>query len=276
MSDAALAAAVGAARTHGVPVREPCVIDERSNVIVRLAPEGPVARVAGLTSQARSAAEWFAREVEVARVLHLAGAPVVAPFEPAGPFTHDGHAVSFWALAEGALESDGAAAGRALAICHAVLRDASPIDLPPLAGLLTEADAISQRCGLSAADERLVRGALERSAAAIARAALSEQPLHGDAGLGNVLAGPRWTDWEDACRGPVAWDLACLVATARATGLHTGRAEAALAAHGGPLPEAFVVARAAQTAAWSAFTLAEAGRDAGRLALRLAWLRERA
>lgn len=273
MSDAALAAAVTVAQQHGVPVRDPSIVAVGSNVIVRLAPEGPIARVAGLTAQARNATEWFGREVAIARVLHLRGAPVVAPFEPAGPHTHDGHIVTLWALADGERDTDGARAGRALADCHgALLGGRTKLDLPPLTILLAEADSIAGRTRLAADEERLVRGALERCETAIAQTGLPDQPLHGDAGLGNVLGG-LWNDWEDACYGPVAWDLACLVATARATGERQEIAEAALAAHGGELLDVFVLARVAQTAAWSAFTLAQAGRDSGRLTQRLDWLR---
>lgn len=39
------------------------------------------------------------------------------------------------------------------------------------------------------------------------------RPLHGDAHLGNVLwspAGPLWSDLENACAGPIEYDLACI------------------------------------------------------------------
>jgi Ser/Thr protein kinase RdoA (MazF antagonist) len=40
------------------------------------------------------------------------------------------------------------------------------------------------------------------------------RPLHGDSHFNNVLwsaEGPLWTDLENACRGPVEYDLACLL-----------------------------------------------------------------
>ncbi len=46
-------------------------------------------------------------------------------------------------------------------------------------------------------------------------------PLHGDAHPGNLLStptGPIWTDFEDAWRGPIDWDLACLELTGRLDG----------------------------------------------------------
>src|SRR5262249_44770591 len=45
---------------------------------------------------------------------------------------------------------------------------------------------------------------------------LPVQALHGDAHAGNLLAtpdGPRWVDFEDTWRGPLAWALACLART---------------------------------------------------------------
>lgn len=62
------------------------------------------------------------------------------------------------------------------------------------------------------------------------REALGEgpgRPLHGDAHPGNLLAtddGWRWSDFEDTCAGPVEWDLACLLRTARLDGRAAVRA----------------------------------------------------
>jgi aminoglycoside phosphotransferase (APT) family kinase protein len=97
------------------------------------------------------------------------------------------------------------------------------------------------------------------------------QPIHGDAGLGNVLVGPKWNDWEDACIGPVEWDLACLVTSARITGRRRDVADAALHAYGGELPDVFVQARGLQVVAWSGFAAASGVET--RLEQRLAWLR---
>ena len=59
------------------------------------------------------------------------------------------------------------------------------------------------------------------------------QPLHGDAGAGNLMAagdGWVWHDFEDTCPGPVAWDLAASTAS---PGLDGPRI---LAAYGDPAP----------------------------------------
>jgi Ser/Thr protein kinase RdoA (MazF antagonist) len=44
------------------------------------------------------------------------------------------------------------------------------------------------------------------------------QVLHGDAGVGNLMAAGGqwlWHDFEDTCTGPVAWDLAATTASLR-------------------------------------------------------------
>ena len=61
---------------------------------------------------------------------------------------------------------------------------------------------------------------------------LPRQPLHGDAHKKNVLKtrnGLVWTDFEDACSGPIEWDLACFVRTSLEP------REAALASYGARL-----------------------------------------
>ena len=61
------------------------------------------------------------------------------------------------------------------------------------------------------------------------------QPLHGDAGAGNLMAagdGWVWHDFEDTCSGPVAWDLAASTASQRLDGSRI------LAAYGAPVDPA--------------------------------------
>jgi len=268
---AAVTSAVTVAERLGVPVRDPAVLRESSSVIVLLAPGGPVARVAGLTAVVRDNRAHRTREVAVARALAAAGAPVVAPFAPAGPHEHDGRLITLWALAPGGLAEDGAAIGATLRACHAALR-AYGGPLPPLRTLLDEAASVLARGALGRADAALVRDGLAAASEAIEAFPAPAQPLHGDAGLGNALAGPLWNDWEDAVVGPVEWDLACLVTSARVTGERRDVAEAALAAYGAPLPELFVRARGLQVVAWSGLA-AVAGDKRARLPARLAWLR---
>ena len=78
------------------------------------------------------------------------GAPVVAPFAPAGPHEHDGRLITLWALAPGGLAEDGAAIGATLRACHAALRAYGG---PPLPELFVRARGLQvvARSGLSAA-----------------------------------------------------------------------------------------------------------------------------
>ena len=243
-----------------------------SNVIVRLAPGGPVARVSGLVDRVRDTREHFTRDVAIARHLAVAGAPAVRPVEPAGPHAVDGRVVTFWEWVAPTGAPAGPEIGRSLRACHEALAGLE-VDLPPLQGLLDEAAIVAGRGALTADDRNYVRVELERVGARIAALGLPERPVHGDCGLGNVLPGPRWNDWEDACLGPPGWDRACLVTTARVQDQDRERAEAALAAAGEEPAPLFVRARALQATAWSSLAVTAGTTTPQRLARRLAWLR---
>ena len=91
-------------------------------------------------------------------------------------------------------------------------------DLPPLVGPLTD---ISTALTVSSDPT------LHRAAAELVPLALTwpRRPLHGDAHTGNVLMtpdGPLWTDFEDACAGPVEWDLASLTLTDETVAAYPG------------------------------------------------------
>lgn len=93
-----------------------------------------------------------------------------------------------------------------------------PGDLPPLVGPLTD---ISTALAVSS------DATLHRAAAELVPLALSwpRRPLHGDAHTGNILMtpeGPRWTDFEDVCAGPVEWDLASMTITQDALAAYPG------------------------------------------------------
>lgn len=63
----------------------------------------------------------------------------------------------------------------------------------------------------SEADLAALRGVHEGLAAPPAE---GRRPLHGDSHFNNLLwspSGPLWTDFENACSGPIEYDLACLL-----------------------------------------------------------------
>jgi aminoglycoside phosphotransferase (APT) family kinase protein len=287
LRERALRAAVAVAEEKGLRFSKPAVLANASNLLVHLRPAPVVARVPTTIAAVRPGTAWFAREVAVAGHLARCGAPVVAPsaeIDP-GPHVHDGLPVTLWALVEatgGAL--DARAAGRALHTCHEALAD-FPGVLPDHA-IFREARAILARLdaagALEPADAALARRDGARLAARIDALDVPLQAIHGDAHLGNVIQtarGPLWNDWEDAFRGPRAWDLACLHAAARAFGQAPEPVATAQAGYGDdPDPDLLDLLVDARVYAGLAWTLVYAPHRAdgrARVAARLAWLRAR-
>ena len=220
---AAVRAAVTAALRLGLPGDDPVVLADGANVIVRLSPSPVVAKVAASTAEVRAdSAAWLQRELDLARFLERAGAPVMAPSReaPASVQRADGHVMSFWAYLEpsGTELADEATLGAMLRDLHATLRT-YPDRLPVLAPLDDIAAFLARpRTQLSPSDTDLLSEALARLTAELSPAALTGPALHGDAGRGNLMAvsgGWLWHDFEDACAGPPAWDLAATTANPR-------------------------------------------------------------
>ena len=284
LSDRALRAAVQVARGAGVPVEDPVVLSDVSNLIVHLAPAPVVARVATSTSVVRRGDAWLAREAAVAGFLADAGAPVVAPSRalPPGTHEHDGLVMTFWDhVEERQSELDPVRAGRALHDCHEALVDYRG-ELPSFQTLREAEDNLERLIesgALDADDGDVLRAVSADVIDRIERAGLPLRPVHGDAHLGNVVSppsGPLWNDWEDAHLSPLAWDLACLHFSQRG-----GSADAAHAAFAhDPVDEAtlelFLEARRFQVTVWAAVVAPEQpfARDA--LVTQLARYRETA
>lgn len=218
----AVSASVSLARMLGLPVEDPVVIAEGYSVRVRLCPAPVVTRVVTIGRVLRGEPlPWLEREVAVATFLADAGAPVVAPWTDAGPHQIDGLEVSLWDWTEhqrGVVDQD--VFGRLLGELHIAL-DGYAGELPVLVGPLTDvttALGLSSDPVLHAAAEQLLPLALT----------WPRRVLHGDAHTGNVLLtpdGPRWTDFEDVCVGPVEWDLASLTLTDEAVAAYPGAAD---------------------------------------------------
>ena len=101
---------------------------------------------------------------------------------------------------------------------------------------------------------------------------LPAQPIHGDAHLGNVLAGGRWLDFDEACLGPPEWDLACLRHRAVVFGEIRDEIESALAAYG-DYDEAAVAACDPLVVLFTAMWSLVAQPEHSRTRARLDWLR---
>ncbi len=227
----AVQAAVSAAAGLGVTGVEPAILADGANVIVHLAPSPLVAKVAASTTAVRPDADaWLGRELDLARFLAAAGAPVMTPSAEVPAVVHHagGHRMSFWTYLtpSEAGPPDEATIGAMLRDLHAVLRTC-PTPLPPLAPL-ADIPAFLARRQTSRASQTLVSGAdaailaetFGRLTGELTAASASSpaQPLHGDAGAGNLMATGRqwvWHDFEDTCSGPVAWDLAATTASPR-------------------------------------------------------------
>jgi Ser/Thr protein kinase RdoA (MazF antagonist) len=152
--------------------------------------------------------------------------------------------------------------GRSLRRLHAVLAG-FPGDLAPVSGIrdwlarllaeLRPSPSLTQQ-----AIDRL-RFELDALTPAVFESSLPAQALHGDASLSNVLrieSGLAWNDLEDVCAGPVAWDVAGLMTSARARGQSARYVEEVLAAYGDPGVEdlgAFLEAHALYEVVWHAY-----------------------
>ena len=215
-------AAVTAAASLGVPCTEPAILADGANVIVHLRPSPVVAKVAASTPAVRAdAAAWLQRELDLALFLTQAGAPVVAPSRevPAAVHHHAGHVMSFWTYLRrtGTGPPEEATVGSMLRDLHAVLRTgpARPPVLAPLGDIPT---FLARPQTLVSADAYALAKAYAQLTEDLAQTSAPEQVLHGDAGVGNLMAVDGqwvWHDFEDTCSGPAAWDLAATTAGPR-------------------------------------------------------------
>ncbi len=209
-TEEAVAATVACADLLGLPSDRPEIIAEGYSVRVRLQPTPVLSRVLTEGQLLRGdPAPWLRREIDVAAHLAHTGAPITPPWERPGPFSVNGVDVSLWTWVD---HEPGSISSRDFG---ALLRDLhTHLDtyqgrLPPLVGPLTDVRAaleISDDVTLHAAARVLIPLALS----------WPRRTLHGDAHTGNVLVtanGPRWTDFEDTCVGPLEWDLSSATLT---------------------------------------------------------------
>jgi len=264
----ALAAAQAVAREHGVACAEAAAIAAGSNVLVHLRPAPVVARVmTGTAVLHDDPARWLAREVAVGAFLAARTGLVVPPSDilPPGPHERGGLWMTLWEFVPHDAQApppEPQELGRSLRALHAAPAG-FPGDLPPLRGVR---DWLERLLGELRPSPQLTRHEiaglrfeLEALTPTVFESSLPVQALHGDASLSNVLRTDRglvWNDLEDVCAGPVAWDVAGLVASARARGQSPEFVEELLAAYGDPGVEgleAFLDAHALYDIVWQAF-----------------------
>jgi hypothetical protein len=256
----AVSAAVSVAREHGLTCSTPEVLADGSNVLVHLPPAPVIARVATTTALVRRPIErWMALDLDIAGFLTAQGLPVVPPSAELlpGPHQWNGFTLTFWQYEQH--DRSRAAAteevGPLLREIHAALRSypGKLERLSPVFEISEWLDEVETWNVFQDADIAMLRRGHKQIVDKIQALKLPEQPLHGDAHRKNLLridGRLLWTDFEDACSGPVEWDLACWIRTSLES------REAALVSYGrnigsealGP----FMEARDLQGAVWGA------------------------
>ena len=149
--------------------------------------------------------------------------------------------------------------------------------LAPVAEALSMLDRPDFNQPMRSEAQYIVAHSVERVRFKIDRQVFDCRPLHGDAHHGNLWQttnGLFWGDFEDACIGPIEWDVACMVASSYVFG--TGRsAGLAIQGYGRELDldllDLLVEARTLQGIAWALISLPEPAANL-RLQKRLNWL----
>jgi hypothetical protein len=264
----AFAAAQAVAREYGVVCHDAVRIAGGSNVLVHLKPAPVVARVMTGTAVLHDDVEgWLAREVAVGAFAAERTDLVVSPSEllPPGPHERDGFWMTFWSFVAHAAESappDPEQLGRSLRRLHTTLAD-FPGDLPPLSEmrqwLARLINGLRPSSVLTRGDIDWLSAKLTQLTPVVFDSSLPAQALHGDASVWNVLrtdGGLVWNDLEDVCVGPIAWDVAGLMMSARADGRSAAYTNKLLAAYGDPGVEdlnGFFEAHTLYEVVWRAF-----------------------
>src|SRR4051794_36256982 len=264
----ALAAAQAVAREHGVDCEDAVRIAGGSNVLVHLRPAPVVARVMTGTAVLHDDVEqWLAREVGVGAFLSQWQDLAVEPSDilPPGPHERDGFWMTLWKFVPPhphAPPPGPRELGASLRRLHDALAEYRG-DLAPLsetrdwlARLLAE---LRPSPSLTRRDIESLRSRLDALGPAVFESALPAQALHGDASMSNLLragSGLVWSDLEDVCFGPVAWDVAGLVSSARSPRQSAEFTDELLAAYGDTGVEdlgAFLDAHAVYEVIWQAY-----------------------
>jgi Ser/Thr protein kinase RdoA (MazF antagonist) len=201
---------------------------------------------------------WLAREVAVGAFLGQRGL-AVAPTDllAPGPYQHEGFWMTFWEFVEhdGSGRLPGAhELGRSLRELHAALAG-FPGELGPLSDIRDWLDRLAGELPSGAP----LRSRLGQLTPTVFESSLPAQAIHGDASMWNLLRtanGLVWNDLEDVCCGPVHWEVAGLVAQARARGQSDDFVADVIRAYGGldlKKLDAFIEAHQLYTTIWRAF-----------------------
>jgi Ser/Thr protein kinase RdoA (MazF antagonist) len=194
-------------------------VSHNFNYILRLAPHPVVARISRVPTRPGAALADGRRELSLASHLERQGVAVAGPAPELDPGPHRlGHrVVTFWRYippTKRPVLAPGELVRRALALETSLA--SYPKRLPHLGAWRFSGRAIRHLRAVADVSVRRLVHAWEDVDAELARLPAADlRPAHGDAHLENLLPGPDdwyWTDFEDASRMPVFWDLAALVA----------------------------------------------------------------
>jgi hypothetical protein len=216
----AVQAAQEIARSHGIAAEQARVLHDANNVVVHLAPSPVVAKICR-ASVGDHGWRKLATELEIARHLVRAGAPVVGPSQelPPGPHVQGDFAMTFWRHQDH--DPDAVAtsrgAGRALAEVHEAL-DSYPETFPSfLDRQVKRAEKIlfseSAPSPLPTSERAFLCSQYLSITSELHDRKLRCRTLHGDPHRGNLLvskAGYLMIDFESVCSGPIEWDLSAL------------------------------------------------------------------
>ncbi|MCY1141477.1 aminoglycoside phosphotransferase family protein [Actinoplanes sp. Pm04-4] len=178
-----------------------------NNAVFRLPASRVVARIAASSTMA----DRVNKVIRVARWLEHGDVPAVRLLSGAQPLIIDGLKVTLWhEVRVGDQQLSGADLGAILQQWHTLA--------PPEAGLprWTPIGEIQSRLdepdGVSTDDVAYMRAECDRLEEALANLSyeLPPGPIHGDAFMGNLIAGvagPAICDFDSSCSGPREWDL---------------------------------------------------------------------
>ena len=215
----AIRAAVAVANRLGMTSVTPVILKDSNHTSIHLVPFPVVARVV-TPRVGQDPSTALSAELSVAKHLARAGAPIVAPTidVPPGPHLEANETMTLWQFVAHcpAEETDGPVAAEGLREIHSALGSylgrlpSFEVALDACRRLLQEETALP---ALATPDKHFLLTEHDRLRRLLGAAAMAPVAIHGDPHLGNVLMtprGPRWTDWESVCLGPLEWDLACL------------------------------------------------------------------
>lgn len=209
---------IGKVKDYGLTGINPKVLSNGGNLILHLSPHPVVARIATVLSQldGEYACNNLAREVQVARYLHLKDVPVLQPTDYSGPHQVGEAWMTLWSYAaptkiEHPSPKEAVELVIQLSRAMATFSDSLPVlsvwyrACQSASRLRKQADPRIHQL-LDIFDEVANEIRMNKHESLI--------PAHGDAHAGNLIASPQgwlWIDFEDVSLMPAYWDLASYV-----------------------------------------------------------------